>query len=218
MLKALRQELEPLEQFKRSDAFSIADCRSISVRELFGRAIDLSPKRFRRLSPVERGNVAGLPAVAFQWPKRFNSLYRQLTTCRRMVSLRHPLRLLKPSIAQHDRPIQLIASSVNSAQEALSELIASLAPSSVPEKYWQTLSDSLALVDYAVHVQRLAKYHLMGLLDARNVLSSRFYDCRTKQSELRASLTKAQEATKHWTKESWRPMRSNCGSIWAVCG
>jgi predicted DNA-binding WGR domain protein len=199
LLKALQQELEPLEEYNRS-MLSTSSIAAVPARVALERAVELSSDMPALSAAVKEG----LPDYA-QWVshrEQVESLAMAVADVQPDgVLSHHPLRLLKPALVQQERPAQLVGASLRRAQEQLPALERALRASGVPEGHWRTLREAGLLFDYAASVHGLARRGLLGLLDERSERSLAFAKAAKELGAARQRLTKAAEATTHWSEK-----------------
>lgn len=199
LLKALQQELEPLEQFDQSMR-AAAPGAGVSTRQLLERAIELAGS-MPPLSPAEKEL---LPDYAL-WAGNAETIGHLVVAIQEVqpdgVFASHPLRLLSSRIADSERPIQFVTSSLRTARQLLTSLTAAMTSSGIPENQWQTLAGTLGVLRYAVGVECLARRKWFALLDEQSTLSRDYGAASTRHADALQAHVKAQEATKNWNEK-----------------
>ena len=172
----------------------------VTVRKLLDRAIDLA-EWDPELAPMQKDS---LPDYS-QWHASQETVEHLVAAIKDIqadgVLANHPLAMLSPKVARHERPRQLIDSSLRTAQQLLQSLTAALRSSGISEDHWRTLSETFVLLEYAASLEYLARNKLMGLLDEQSQSAKTFAAGCKQQASARAALAQAQQATKHWTNK-----------------
>ncbi|WP_242342062.1 AAA domain-containing protein [Anaeromyxobacter terrae] len=199
LLDALRRELEPLEAFDRAMRGAPPDA-GVPLRSALERAVELLPDAPALSAPEKEA----LPSYA-DWASHLETVEALVAGVGELqpdgVLAHHPMRLLGPAVVGHERPAQLVASSVAAALGQLEELRAALSATAVAERHWRTLEDALALGAWAAGVEWLARRDLMVLLDERSEASRRLAKARQGLGAAREELARAREGTRHWVEK-----------------
>lgn len=196
LLKALREELAPLEQYNQVIQ-SVPQQAGRSIREVLARAVELSDA-MPQLS-AEQNQL--LPDYAL-WLEHAEAIEHLVAAvgdadCGNVLA-QHPLRVLSSRLTAQERPTQLVTSAVARAQELLQALLKLMADSSVAAAHWSTLQQVLNLCEYASNLQYLAERDLLDLLDAQSARGRSFAKVAHQYASTQLAFAKACEANKHW--------------------
>lgn len=188
-IKAMETELTPIRRFDETMR-AATPASGVPVCTLLHRRLetrDLVPK----LTPSETERV---PEYR-HWSGHRDGLSRLGSMLRDVVQdgifNSHPLRLLHPDLAAHERPLDEAARQLEEAQKALDQVVASLEATGLPQVQWDEMGEARQLVNYAFLVQPLAERNLLALL-APDTSSSRAFLQRS--ADLQAALQARQAA------------------------
>lgn len=197
LLEAIGRELAPLEAADRAMRATPPEA-GVPLRAALERAIELAPDA-PALPAVER---EALPDLA-EWTSSAEVLDALVASVRELqpdlVLAHHPLRLLGPAVVAHERPVQLLTTSIAAALGQLDELRRALAATGLAPRHWRTLPDALGLAAWASGLEWLARRDLTDLLDDRSEASRGLARARLAVGAAREALARAGEATQHWS-------------------
>ncbi len=113
----------------------------------------------------------------------------------------HPLRVLSPRLSLEDLPLKLISRSANEGKSHLSDTLAELQRSGIPNDQWQQFSRAKQLMQYMCRLKSIAEADLLRLFDSQHDDSKWL----TKRIEILKSsshaLEEAERANSHWIEK-----------------
>jgi len=199
VIKSLRQDLEPLEQFSRAMQ-SQPERAGVPLRSLLHRLVELD-HRTPPLTPLEQERVPFYSVWNTSGPQ-----LDRLAAClaeipQTTVLARHPLRHLSAGLFRVERPIERVAEGLRSAEAGLAKIEAALSRVGLPSEQIDTLGKARQLVEYAVSVEQLAQGKQTALLDAQSGASKRLAKLMKQHRAAEKDLAQARQAAKGWIKK-----------------
>lgn len=199
LLRALGQELQPLERFDAAMT-SPSSASGLPLRQLLDRAIQLK-ESLPSLATVEQERVPQYAA----WKSRREVLARFREALASVapdgVLARHPLRLVRAAVKDHPRPVEFVGSCAEAASRTLETVSAAIGKSRVPADRWDTLAGARALVDYAVGAEFLARSDRLSLLDRDSSVAREFRSALAGLRKPADNLRARKEATAGWKQK-----------------
>ncbi len=197
LLERIEEEIGPLEHFDRAMQATPKPA-GVPLRRLLGRCVELWDQ-LPALSAIQRERLPNYAA----WCENYDRLERFHGTVREIqpdgILAHHPLRLLSPSLAALDHPLELVGGTIEAALKHLANAEETMGRCGIPRTEWQTLARARALIDYAADVAPLAEIGRMPLLDPKTESAGRF-DADVKSLQRQGA---AVEATREKTA-AWR--------------
>jgi hypothetical protein len=199
LLKALRRELEPLQRFHNSMICALAPA-GISLHNLLRKSIELSGQT-PVMNAVEKERIPTYQ-IWLEHRQRLEKLTEILADIQPDgVFANHPLRLLHARITREDRPLELVSKGLDDSLVLLDRLEQAFRATEVPIEHWETMERADRIARYAIQLEFLTSRKLMGLLDSKSDLSSRFAQAvRQFQGKL-AALEKRRDDTRGWKRK-----------------
>ena len=199
VLKSLRQELGPLEQFSQAMQ-SQPERAGVPLRSLLHRLVELD----RRVPPLTQLEQERVPFYSV-WSANGPQLDR-LAGClaeipQATVLARHPLRHLSAGLLRAERPLERVAEGLRAAEAGLAKIEAALSRGGLPSEQIDTLDKARRLVEFAVLVEPLAQGKQTALLDAQSGASKRLAKLMKQYRAAEKELTQARQAAKGWARK-----------------
>ncbi|HEY2837763.1 MAG TPA: AAA domain-containing protein, partial [Pirellulales bacterium] len=195
----LQKNLRPLEGFEAAMEAEMPGV-GLSARRFLDRCIELAPLR-PQLTPEE---AERLPHYRDWRPhaERLDNLDRAVRDVERSgVLSRHPLRLLKPSLVECDRPIERVAASTSQALSALEQMADALRSAGVAADQWISLARATQLLDYLKLAAPIARGGNLSLTDSTGDPARRFQVGKERVRAATAALAKAMHGAAAWRQK-----------------
>ncbi len=172
MLKAMEQELAGLRRFSESMR-QVHEIAGLPLRSLLRRLVEL------RSHTVELSAAQEELLPDYQGWLRHGDILRRLATALTDLGVepcfaRHPLRLLSPQVVQADRPLEMLSTLLDDAEERLAAVESALELSGLPAELWDTFEEIGTILEFALAVLPLAEGNLLGLLDPKTPTATTF--------------------------------------------
>ncbi len=196
LLEQLKAELRPLEEFDAAMQQSPPGA-AVGLRRLLDRCIELRGL-LPELTPVEKER---LPSYA-QWRSHRDRIHAFAASAKDIqpdgILSRHPLSLLSPRLAEHERPLELILSAAEAAERLFDRVEAAFSQSGVAWETWQTIARARALVEYAERILPIARIGQMAILDRQDEAARKFDKAAAGLRRRQQALAEARKVTKYW--------------------
>jgi hypothetical protein len=199
LLGKLEKSLRPLAQFERAMESEAASA-GLPLRRLLARGVHLAGCR----PPLTPELAERLPTYDLWWTHREQLAGLDLTLRDLEPSgilARHPLRRLKPELASADRPLEIVTTAVQQAEENLQQAVRLLGQCGIPANQWNSLLRAEAVLDYARRIAPLARHGNLALADSGTQRARDFSQALAQLENLEAQLASARQATTRWRRK-----------------
>lgn len=199
VLRKIQTQLRPLAKFEEAME-NKADEAGLPLRRFLDRCVQLSGSR-PELTPelCER-----LPTYDQWWSNReqlagLDASLRDLAPSG--ILARHPLRRLKPELANAERPLEAVGGAIGRASDHLQQLFALLAQCGISADQWSSLRRAGELIGYAQLVAKLARNGNLALTDPATGRAREFERAAAQLRQLEERLSLAQKSTTRWRRK-----------------
>jgi predicted DNA-binding WGR domain protein len=198
LLLQLQANLRPLAKFEEVME-SECPAAALPLRRFLDRCVRLEPLR-PEISPemAER-----LPTYDQWWSHR-ERLVGLDASLRDFepggVLARHPLRRLKPQLAEEERPMERVSAAIERGGEHLRQLTKALSQCGIPIDQWNSLRRAGELIGYMQRVARLARHGNLALADPTTDRWREFQQVSTHLQQLEGKRTLTRRATAKWRR------------------
>jgi predicted DNA-binding WGR domain protein len=194
-LKAMEQDLAGLSRF--SEVMRQAHAHTgVAMRALLHRLVELR----RRKAPLPPEIEDLLPEYAL-WRQhgevvgRLHSALEDLGEG--LCFAQHPLRWLGKDVLRADRPLEVLLTHLDRAEELLEAIESALELSGLPAELWDTFAEIHAVLDFAARARPLAERNLLGVLTP-GPAETAFHTLAADLDKKTKAVDKAREKTSAW--------------------
>ncbi len=196
LVKKLGRDLEQLEYFDLAMRRT-HDHVGVRVRDLLDRCVELRDVR-PELSAIQQER---LPDYAI-WRNHRERIARFATALKEIqrdgIQAHHPLRRLSPRLISADRPLEVISTNLDTAEQQRERLERTLQQSAIPRAKWEQIARARQLIEYARQVRAVVRLGGMELLDPQSEPAKQFAKTIRRYRRRQQALEEARTVNKAW--------------------